>query len=137
MLSYIFICIRVLQVLEACCFVPVTSNAFTLQMEDGITSIYFARNERQRNAFFELMSKLPSESNNFWIRVLRFSIMSFSNWVNFNKICRVSIGEKLGNVWGLFGQYPTILARMASNENSELAIKVQMQVIAINAGFPW
>ena len=60
----------------------------------------------------------------------------FSNRVNFHEICRVSIGEKLGNVWGLFGQYPTILARMASNENSELAIKVQMQVIAIYAGFP-
>ena len=57
----------------------------------------------------------------------------FSNRVNFHEICRVSIGEKLGNVWGLFGQYPTILARMASNENSELAIKVQMQVIN---GFP-
>ena len=59
-LSYIFIWLCIFQVLEACCFVPVTSNAFTLQMEDGITSIYFAKNERQRTEFFELMSKLPS-----------------------------------------------------------------------------
>jgi hypothetical protein len=40
------------------------------------------------------------------------------------------IGEKLGNVWGMFGQYPTILVRKASTENSELAYKVQMQVMS-------
>ena len=39
-----------------------------------------------------------------------------------------TLGEKLGNVWGMFGQYPTILVRKASTENSELAYKVQMQV---------
>ena len=38
------------------------------------------------------------------------------------------IGEKLGNVWGMFGQYPTLLVRKASTENAELAYKVQMQV---------
>ena len=71
--------VMVLQVLEACCFVPVTSNAFTLQMEDGITSIYFARNEKQRNEFFELMSKLLSESSNskYVCQVLSFLIMNF------------------------------------------------------------
>ena len=45
------------QVLEACCFVPVSSNAFTLKMEDAITNIYFSKNEKQRTEFFKLMSK--------------------------------------------------------------------------------
>ena len=44
----------------------------------------------------------------------------------------VEIGEKLGNVWGMFGQYPTILVRKASTENAELAYKVQMQVNILN-----
>ena len=46
----------------------------------------------------------------------------------------VEIGEKLGNVWGMFGQYPTILVRKASTENAELAYKVQMQVSILNSG---
>ena len=45
----------------------------------------------------------------------------------------VEIGEKLGNVWGMFGQYPTILVRKASTENAELAYKVQMQVNILNS----